>query len=281
MMRYVIDSNQLQTEQLRTFLAKSSRNIAVLPDFVAMEAYKGEPLKTIFKSMSVLSGFPHQVLILKGSAKVCRLSGRRKGLQRRLIDESQTQGFAEYVRALQLAKAGDARLQAQIQSLGQSANEHFDKMRDEATNMRSAIEVLGSHYKKEERAVLREKEEYTPEVIGKLVQTVMEMTAVIFRNSPLGRWPPTYVELSNTFVFRVTFSIYLLGLRRFAQGGLGGMSSEKLRNDFVDMMLVAYGTYFDGLMSSDKNVNYMYQETSLLLSALFDAEIPSLASLRR
>jgi hypothetical protein len=47
------------------------------------------------------------------------------------------------------------------------------------------------------------------------------------------------------------------------------------------MMLVAYGTYFDGLMSADKNVNYMFQETGLLLSALLDAEIPSLAVLER
>jgi hypothetical protein len=73
----------------------------------------------------------------------------------------------------------------------------------------------------------------------------------------------------------------LHGLRRFAEGGLGEISPEKLRNDFVDMMLVAYGTYFDGLMSSDKNVNYMYQEVSLLLAGLFDAEVPSIAALQR
>lgn len=280
-MKRVIDSNQLQTEQLRAFLASSSRNIAVLPDFVAMEAYKGDPLKTIFKSMSVLSDFPHQVLILKGSAQVCTLRGRCKGLQRRLIDESQTHGFPEYTRALQLADAGDKRLQAQIIDLGKSANEHLGKMRDEANNMRSAIGVLGSRYTKEERALLRAKEGYTPELIDKLVRTVMEMAAMIFRDSPLARRLPNYRELPNTFTFRATFACHLICLQRFAQGGFVGLSPEKLRNDFVDMMLVAYGTYFDGLMSSDKNVNFMYQEVSLLLAAFFDAEIPSLSHLRR
>ena len=47
------------------------------------------------------------------------------------------------------------------------------------------------------------------------------------------------------------------------------------------MMIVAYGTYFDDVMSADKNVNYMFQETGLLLSTLLDAEVPSLAMLQR
>lgn len=239
-----------------------------------MEAYKGDPLKTIFKSMSVLSEFPDQVLILKGSAKVCALTGRRKGLQRRLVDEDQTRGFPTYVRHLRAAEAGDARFKSQILSFGYSANEHLNKMLAEAENIRSAIAVLGSRYTREELAVLRAKEEYTPDLIDKLVRTVIEMTGMIFQDSPLVRRCPTYEELPNTFIFRVTFAMYLLGLRRFAQGGFDRLSAEKLRNDFVDMMLVAYGTYFDGLMSADKNVSYMFQETSVLLSALFDAEVP-------
>ena len=280
-MKYVMDSNRLRSEELRVFLEKSSQNLAVLPDFVSMEAYKGEPLRTIFNSMSVLSDFPNQVMILKGSAKVCGLSGRKRGLQRRLVDEDQTQGFPQFVRNLRAAEAGNSQLEAQILSLGGSANEHFDKMRDEAENIRGAIAVLGSRYTKEERVILRNKEEYTPELIDKLVRTVIEMTGLIFQDSPLVHQRPTYQELPNMFVFRVTFAMYLLGLRRFSQGGFGELSPEKLRNDFVDMMLVAYGTYFDGLLSADKNVNYMFQEMGLLLFSLFDAEVPSLTRLQR
>lgn len=276
-MKVVIDSNQLQTDRLRMFLAQSPHNAAVLPDFAALEAYKGDSLKTIFKSMAVLSNFSNQVIILKGSAKVSRLSGRIKGIQRRLIDETQTRGFPEFIRALRQAETGNSHLQAQIMSLGNYANEHLEKMRIEAINIRGAIEMLGSRYTKEERATLRAREEYTPDLTDKLVRTVLEMAGMIFRESPIARKPPTYSELPNTFIFRVTLACYLLGLRRFANGGLGELSPEKLRNDFVDMMFVAYGTYFDGLMSSDNNVNYMFSEISLLLSALFDAYVPSMA----
>src|SRR6187431_469760 len=99
-MLMVIDSNRLQSTELREFLNQSTQNKAVLPDFAAMEAYKGNTLKSIFKSMEVVCEFPSQVVILKGSAKVCGLHGRRKGLRRRLIDEVQTAHFPEYARAL-------------------------------------------------------------------------------------------------------------------------------------------------------------------------------------
>ena len=280
-MKLVIDSNQLQTPQLREFLTRSPSNLAVLPDFAAMEAYKGDSLKTIFKSMAVVSDFPEQVVILKGSAKNCGMSGRRKGLQRRLIDETQTRGFPDYIRALHLAENGNIRLQAEIMKIGESANEHLDKMRDEAINIREAIEVLGSRYTKEERAVFRTRSEYTPELTDKLVRTVLEMAGIIFGDSPLVRKKPTYTELPNTFIFRVTLACYLLGLTRYANGGFSELSLNKLRNDFVDMMFVAYGTFFDGVMSSDKNVTHMFEEVSLLLSGLFDAEVPYLARLLR
>ncbi len=280
-MKLVIDSNALQTQKLREFLEKSKQNFAVLPDFAAMEAYKGDPLKTVYKSMSVVSEFPSQVIILKGSAKVCALIGRRKGLQRRLIDEKQTAGLAEYVRALRVAEAGNARLQEEIRSLGESANAHLNMMRDEAENIRSAATELGGRFTKEERALLRSNEKYSSELIKKVGQAVIEMAALCFRDSPIVKRRPSYEELPNTFIFRVTFACFLQSIRRFSQGGLGELSAEKLRNDLVDMMFVAYGSYFDGLMSSDKNVNYMFTETCLLLSSLFDAEVPFISNLAK
>lgn len=54
------------------------------------------------------------------------------------------------------------------------------------------------------------------------------------------------------------------------------MRPDRLRNDLVDMILVAYGTYFDGIMSDDENVNIMFTETCLILAGLFKAEIPAL-----
>lgn len=58
---------------------------------------------------------------------------------------------------------------------------------------------------------------------------------------------------------------------------MANFPDNKLRNDMVDMAIVAYATYFDGLLSDDKIVNLMFDEVRTRLLAMFDAEIPSLA----
>ncbi len=68
-MRLIIDSNQLQSEALRAYLAKSKSNFAVLTDYASMEAYKGDTLVSIYKSMATLCDFPTQVIVLKGTRK--------------------------------------------------------------------------------------------------------------------------------------------------------------------------------------------------------------------
>ena len=280
-MQLVVDSNQLQSPALLEFLSRSTSNRAVLPDFAAMEAYKGDTLSSIFKSMTIVSEFPAQVVVLKGSAKICGMSGRRKGLQRRLIDESQTRGFPEYARALRLAHAGNASLQRQVLALGQSANEHFDKMLQDAQEMREVFEALGKAYTKEERSILREQRSYTPAMTDKLVRTLLEIAGIIFRDSPLVRRTPSYEELPNTFIFRVALACYVMAITRVANGGVRDIRPEKLRNDLVDMMFVAYGTFFDGILSNDKGMNRIFTEACLLLSGALDAEVPAMDRLLR
>jgi hypothetical protein len=108
--RKVIDSNALQTPELRTYLARSSANFAVLNDYTAMEAYKGNTLVSIFRSMEILAEFPRQVIILKPTGKICGLRGRSDGLQRRMVDERQTRELPVFCRHLHTARSGDLSL---------------------------------------------------------------------------------------------------------------------------------------------------------------------------
>jgi hypothetical protein len=141
---FVVDSNCLRDESLRAFLAASQSNRAVLTDYAAMEAHKGETLTTIFRSMEILSSFPEQVVVLKGTDAVCGLNPRHAGLRRRLIDEEQTAGFVTYCRHLESARKGHARLQEQLLRLGKEANEHMDKLLTQAPGTRDAIEHVNN-----------------------------------------------------------------------------------------------------------------------------------------
>jgi hypothetical protein len=277
MMRRVIDSNLLRSAELRSFLAASPKNTAVLTDFVGMEAYKADSLSTLYKSMGVLAAFPHQVQILKGTAKVCALSGRAAGLQRRLIDESQTSGFSEFVKHLELARLGDEHLEKQLLENVEFARAHLDvQMLGDAETMGATFDALAMAYSMEERAILRRGDPYTPAMIRRLMETLLQLSYQAFQNAPGGLRMPIREQLPNTFIFRASLCTYLLALRGGANGGLTNMAPAKIRNHMVDMVLAAYGTFFDGLLTADIMLNDIHTEARMMLGYCFNADVPGI-----
>ncbi len=272
-MRLVVDSNRLQSDELRSYLAASPRNFAVLTDYAAMEAYKGDTLESIYNSMEVVCAYAPQVIVLKTTGVVCGLSGRGSGLQARLIHQSQTKGFPEYARALSRAKHGDWALEYQLLEKGRDASHHLTRMLADAANMQLFIEDIKKMYSKEERASVRSGATYPLGFVDRTVKNVMHTAALLFKDHPNVRRKPNYRELVNTYIFRGALCCYLLALEWAALGGARNVFAEKLRNDMVDMSFVAYGTYFDGVLSGDSKVNRIHQEARVWLSALFDCQL--------
>lgn len=272
-MRVVVDSNQLQSEVLRTYLAKSKSNFAVLTDYVSMEAYKGDTLSSIYKSMAIVCDFPDQVIVLKGTRAACGLKGRTAGLQRRFIDETQTTGFATYVDHLREAQNGNRRIQQQLLDLGKEASAHLDRMLADAQTTGAVIDDIAKLYSKEERQAIRLGHNYSSAMVDKTVKNILHVVGMTFRNHPNTRNIPTYAELPNTYIFRAALCTYLLALERGANGGAQDVAPAKLRNDFVDMNIAAYGTYFGGLMTTDARVRRIHKEARIWLMALFDCKL--------
>lgn len=273
-MRKIIDSNQLQSEDLRSYLSKSKMNFAVLTDYAAMEAYKGDTLASIFKSMEVLCEFPSQVIVLRGTRAACGLSGRLAGLQRRLIDQTSTRKFPVYARSLLAAKHGDSRHVESILAHGTEASAHMETMLRDAETTGEAIEEIAKLHSKEERAAFRNGDSFPAGMVDKVVTNVMNIAASLFQTHPNARRWPHYDHLPNTFLFRSSLCIYLLALDWAARGGVQSASAAKLRNDTVDMNFVTFATYFDGLLTSDAKTARLHQEARIWLSSLFDCKLP-------
>jgi hypothetical protein len=274
-MKLIVDSNQLQSETLRTYLASSKSNVAVLTDYAAMEAHKGDTLASIYKSMAILCDFPWQVAVLKGTRFVSGLRGRKAGLQRRLIDEEQTATFSLYVADLRRAQAGHHGIQKQLVNLGREATSHLALMLTDAKTTGEVIEEIAALYSKEERASVRLGSASSDAFVDKTVRNVLHIAARLFREHPNARFTPAFSELPNTFIFRVALCTYLVALEWAAKGGARDAKPETFRNDFVDMNFAAYATYFDGLMSADAKVRHIHKKARVWLSALFGCELPS------
>ncbi len=264
-MRKVIDSNYLQSPALRDYLSASNDNFAVLTDYAAMEAYKGDTLKSIYPSMAIVSEFPRQVLILKPTSKIVGLSGREKGLQRRLIDKHQTSGFPKFCADLLAARSGNKALEKSLVRMGKEASEHLEKVMSDAAKLPEAVDGLVKYFTQQELDVIRKGAPLTHELPNKIVKQAMTMAGLMGADHPQSRGLPPLDELPNTFLLRFALSGMVYLVHRIEFGGFGEAKPEKLRNDVVDLSFSAYATYFDGLLTGDRKLVSIYEFTAALL----------------
>lgn len=264
LMRKVVDSNFLQSPELRTYLSRSKQNEVVLIDYAAMEAYKGDGLKSIYKSMEVLSEFPSQVVVLKSTGVVCGLRGRQKGLERRMIDGKQTSEFEHYCAMLARGKSGDKAVQKAILEHSKVANEHMAVILADVVDLPDVFGDMAADFTAEELAVFRKRLPYTNQLFEKLVKSTMTLAAILFKKHPNAKWPPLH-ELAYTYPFRFALCAYLLFERWVADGRPKVIKAEKLRNDMVDMSFTTFGTFFDGLLTADKKLGSIYGDAASLV----------------
>ncbi|ROM46084.1 hypothetical protein BK648_15660 [Pseudomonas poae] len=268
-MQMVVDSNQLQSPRLKAFLEASTTNRAILTDYAAMEALQGDVVRSFANGMSIAGQHPNQIIVLKTTQAICQLSGRRAGLQRRLIDKSQTSEFPEFVRKLKLAESGYQPMVEELLKKAKDANDQLHKMLADAVSIAPAFGDLTTGFTKEERRIVRDGEMFTMKMIDTLIKLVIDVSGEIFRTHP--KTPPklTYEQLPNTFIFRNSLCCCLLALDWAASGGAGGVKSHKIRNDMIDSHFVTYATYFDGLLSNDAKAMRLYNRTKWVLEAAF------------
>jgi hypothetical protein len=268
-MKKVIDANYLQDQRLAQWLSRSSKNYAVLTDFSAMEAYKENTLKSIFKSMEIVSKYPDQVLILKSTQIVCGLKGTRKGLQHRLIDEPQTKQFKTYCMYLRRAAEGDHALAEPVLRLGDEANRNMTTFLVTAKGIRDAIPGVAKYYSQKERDILRLHKPFTESMAKKLLEHVLFAKGLRLIQHPKVQVLSKTHQFSNLFIFRHTLCSYLNSLNWISYGGANGAKPETIRNDIVDMNYVAFATYCDGLLSNDKKAILIYRQADYLLKNAF------------
>jgi hypothetical protein len=267
--RKVVDTNFLQDEALRPYLSASPDNYAVLTDYAAMEAYKGDSLTWIYDRMEILAQYPKQVLVLKGTQDICGLRGQAETSQDPLIDEIQTREFSEYCDHLLAAKRGDLSLQQQLLEHGREASAHIDRMLLDMPTLSTGIDLVEKTYSPAELKILRRREEHTPQMRERLVQNVLLLAGYLFKDHPGVAELPRGPEVRNTFIFRYALCGYVSILKRIADGGAGKAKPDKLRNDVIDVNFAAYATYFDGLLTADKRAGEIYAEADFLLREVF------------
>ena len=278
--RKVVDTNQLRDSDLRNYLARSTSNFAVLTDYTMMEAYKGETFSNFFSSMEILIDFPDQVIALKNTGRVCGLSGRRAGLQRRLIDAGPTREFPTFCEDIKAAQTGDLARQAVILEHGQAANEHIDQtLLQVSTGLLKKMEAMAqATFSKDELRMLRGPAFRLDVTMARKLLTSIFWTACnLLQYRPGRRWlPRDFARFQNTFQLRFALCMHTLILEWLATGGGTETKPSKVRNDMVDVVISAYATYFDGLLSKDAKAMAVYDHAMAILSTVLVSPPPAI-----
>jgi hypothetical protein len=267
-MRKVIDSSMLQSDSLRNYLSASRSNFAVLPDYVAIEAYKVDSVGRILERMQVLSRFPQQILVLKGTAKVCCLRGRANGLQSRLIDRQQTAGFTEYCAGLERARGGDHRYQRALLKHATVAKGHADELLAAVPAVADARRDIARAYTEAELRAMRTGAKVPETLKDKFVRNVLILAALMFRDHPSVRERPDFDTLYNRYIFRFALCCHIWLLDWVAGGSMEGSNADRIRNDMIDLSFAAHATYFDGLMTMDDKLRRIHAIARLQLETL-------------
>jgi len=186
-----------------------------------------------------------------------------------MIDYEQSSGFPKFCRDLEAAKNGDAAHMLRLVELGRSASTHMKQVGFDAETLADKFRTVQDIYSNEEIRRLRRNEPITEDLREKLQENTLQTAAFMFRDHPKVNKLPSAAEVRNTLIFRFALCMQLLLLHWISVGSQMDVNSEKLANDKVDMMIAAYGTFFDGVLTKDKKLLMIYEQASAALDGLF------------
>jgi hypothetical protein len=203
-----------------------------------MQTLQGGDLDSICRQLEFLTQHRKQVVVLKATHVVAGLRRRRRrGLQRRFVDEERTQGFEAWCEKLDLARKADKDLRKQLaEKCSRAATDLAELAKGQDTYAANLAEHA-KKYSEAELKILRKNEPITAELLKKIRGHILDLAQALFDAHPYFKKRPAVKHLPNAFLFRYAISGYVAALRRIKEGGANGASAEKIRNDLVDAMV--------------------------------------------
>lgn len=269
-MRKVIDTNYLQTEALFNYLNESKENIAIITEYTAIEAYKGDNSHTIYKSIETLSKFPQQVVVLKNTIDICGLNLKSSELPEVLIDYEQTINFKLFCDDLQEAKKNPIKYKDALDAHKIAANAQIARIEKDTPKLQRGLKEAEKTYNEVEIKDIRRKN-YTERVYSRMFKNIFITAELLLQTHPNVKVRPDAELLRSHFLFKNALCFHVMLLRWISNGSQTSNKHSKTRNDIIDMNFVTFALYFDGILSDDQKLINIYEESKIALD-LFNSD---------
>lgn len=271
-MRVIIDTNRLQADELRAFLAMSPAHRAVLTDYTAVESFKGDALINIQNNMAVLRDFPGQTIVLAATGRNVCTNPALAAMGDRMIDKEQTRALPDFFRTIDRASAGNQSIQAQLRLRGTWANQRLDTMTGQQPDFRGIIEEIAGNFSEADLRLIRAEKAWPRSVQQVILTMVVELADAAFDTAPAEARRPRVHDRWNHFIYRQSLC-HIIHLVLLMRKGTRDRKPETVRNDLIDQILATYATYFNGLMSDDFQIHNVHWLTTKILRDL-GARVP-------
>ena len=263
-----------QDEILRDYLGQRKSNIAVITDYAKREAEQSVSIDHMRERIQILSEFPAQVLMLKGTKSAAKVVGRSKGLQKRFISRPETDFFPQFCKYLY----GDTDVCKEYQRLFlEGAEKERVFLNSLVHNFKSTIltyEGLKLEYSGTDLKNLRMRKPISNKNLKKLFSLMSTLTSHLVLKVPGGiKWPKE-TEWPNYFIYRSSLFYSLHFQEWLIKGAPKQVTPKKIRNDVIDLNFATYATYFDGLLTKDKKCYQLYFDGDFILKNIL---IPNLS----
>lgn len=259
MRAYVIDSNMLQSDELRRYFKQESGNLAILPDFAWYELYKQQYLEGLRLGLSVVGDHPEQVILLRSGGYISRLNPAIAEDLNRLIFDGPEGDIGQLVRLVKSDEPMNDLSAAQLNWLWDWARNLQPSLIEGAADIAASFpEMQDQMFNRQEIRIIRTAGKYTE----KMIQTIFGAALQIWETSA-GHYKIEWEGLDETVVCRAYLFRYALGivinLLWWIRGGSQAMlRMDRMSNDLIDLGFAVYATYFDGLFTRDEKAAWVH-----------------------
>jgi hypothetical protein len=261
----IADSNFLGKPALLAYLSDSRSNRIALAEEVLVEMYKRDPAFNVRKSLEVARGFPEQVVVLHGVTRIYGMPIRSVADARKLIDQRQTTGFAQWYDDVLLSEH-NREMKAFLAEAQEQAKAQVDEIAATVKHIQPIFRDIKKRFEKDELMQLRKRIPYAESTQRKLLDIMYAISRLLFENTnvPEHQCPLLNLHAFRYFIFRYAMCMTLFYTRWVQHGNLSD-DTDKLVNHVMDMHLAAQGTFFGGVLSDDEMLVDVHREARFLL----------------
>jgi len=255
MITVVFDKNLMRMPAMEEFLAMDRNHAVAFCDWTIIEMQKRNALATSRESLAIAAKFPSQVFALRPIGDILDDEIRNKDDAIRLID------YAESVRLGQLA--ADLRrfpppvhLEPAMKDAEAYASTMIKRLGAEVADWEDALVSAAEVFTREERRAIGAQKKVSDATRRKAFDLLLEATRsfMVDNQQKQGAKPIKLKDAMSMFGFRYSLCVLIHTLSWIGEGAGRGKKVEKRVNDAIDLSVVAVGTFFEGVLSNDKQV---------------------------